>query len=39
MPAIPDLIVAQLQMIEGEPPTMGVQLLTGHITMKESNTI
>lgn len=30
MPTIPHLIVTQLQMIEEEPPTMGVQLLTGH---------
>ena len=39
MPAIPHLIVAKLQMIEEEPPTMGAQLLTGHITIKESNPI
>ena len=39
MPTIPHLIVTQLQMIEEEPPTMGVQLLTGHITIRESNTI
>lgn len=40
MPAIAHvLIVTQLQMIEEEPPTMGAQLLTGHITIKEGNTI
>lgn len=38
-PAIAHLIVTQLQMIEEEPPTMGAQLLTGHITIKEGNTI
>ena len=37
MPVIPHLIVAQLQAIEEEPPTMGAQLLTGHITIKEND--